>query len=135
MNDKETVTMDRITLEKIKIGLSHCMSSALLDDMTLVLERDIFTDDIIRRFTGYLFANKVNVEDYDDTVRTYPSTMWEELKRDFAPKWFKRLSPIRYSKDITHHTTTHYHVCPHLDVKSNNPHLHFMMLNDTKEAI
>ena len=130
---QDMVSVDRVTLEKIKFGIMQHISPALMDDMSLVSEVDIYTQSIIKYLSFYLFANKVNEEEYDDIVRVYPTTMWEEFKRDFAPQWFKKRFPVKYSRDITHHTTKHYHVCPHLNYKDDRKHLDFMVLNDVSQ--
>ena len=125
------VTVDKITLEKIQFGIQQMMSKALMDDMRYESVEDIATNSFIKQLTFYLWGNKVNVEEYD-TAKEYPATMWEELKRDFLPQWLKRKFPVRYSRDVTHHNETHWHVCPHLDFKDNRKHLDFLMLNDVK---
>jgi len=126
----DTVITDRITLEKIRFGLQQSVGAELLEDMRYESREDIITQSIIKQITFYLWGNKVNEENHDDVVRIYPATMWEELKRDFWPNWLKRKFPIRYSKDIEHRTTKHYHVCPHLNYKDDHAHLRFLMLND-----
>ena len=131
MVENDMVQMDRITLEKIQFGIQQMVSRALMDDMRYESVADITTQSIIQRLTLYLWGNKVNEEEYDDVVRVYPATMWEELKRDFAPQWWKKRFPVRYTRDITHHTTKHYHVCPHLNYKDNGKHLDFMILKDS----
>jgi len=128
---KDMATMDKITLEKIQFGIQQRISSALMDDMRFETIEDVTMQSIIKQLTFYLWGNKVNVEEYD-TAKVYPATMWEELKRDFWPRWLRRRFPIRYSRDITHHKETHWHVCPHLNFKDDRKHLDFLMLNDTK---
>ena len=128
--EQDTVTIDRITLEKIKFSIQQMVGSALMEDMRYDSIDDVATKSIIRQLTFYLWGNKVNEEEYDDAVNVYPATMWEELKCDFWPAWLKRKFPVRYSRDITHHTSKHYHVCPHLNHKDDRKHLDFMMLND-----
>ena len=124
-------SVDKVTLQKIQFGIQQMMSSALMDDMRYESINSIETQSIIKQLTFYLWSNKVNVEEYD-TKKTYPATMWEELKRDFCPNWLKRKFPVRYSRDVTHHTVTHWHVCPHLNYKTDDAHLNFMMCDDTK---
>ena len=128
--EQDMVQINRIALEKIQFGIRQYMSVALRDDMGLESEYDIYTDSIIKYLSFYLFANKVNQEECDDVVQVYPATMWEKLKQDFWPRWLKRKFPVRYSRDITHHTTKHYHICPHLNYKDDRKHLDFMMLSD-----
>ena len=128
--ERDMVTMDRITLGKIQLGIQQMVSPALMDDMLYESVEDIVTRSFIKQLTFYLWGNKVNEEEYDDVISVYPATMWEELKEDFAPRWFLRRFPVRYSKDIVHHTSRHYHVCPHLNYKDNRKHLEFLMLND-----
>jgi len=122
---------DKITLEKIQFGIQQVMSSALMEDMMYETMDDIVTRSFIKQLTFYLLGNKVHVEEYD-TKKTYPATMWEELKRDFCPEWLKRKFPVRYSSDITHHKETHIHVCPHLNYKTDSAHLNFMTFDDKK---
>jgi len=128
--EQDMVTMDRITLEKIQFGIQQMVSSALMDDMRYESVEDITAQSFIQRLTFYLFGNRVHHEEVDSLVHRYPSTMWEELKRDFWPGWLRKRYPIRYSNDITHVTHNHYHVCPHLNHKDERKHLGFMMLND-----
>jgi hypothetical protein len=130
MYNSDVIKCDEIILKKIQFGITQMMSPALLDEMSLITRDDIYTGGVIKYLSFYLFANKVHTEEREDVVRTYPATMWEELKRDFAPRWFKGRFPVRYSKDITHHTHKHYHVCPHLNYKDEAKHLKFMILND-----
>jgi len=132
--EQDTVTMDRITLEKIKFTIQEMISPALMDDMRYESIEDIAKRSIVKRLILYLWSNKVNEEEYDDIVNVYPATMWEELKRDYWPRWLKRKFPVRYSRDITHHTSKHYHVCPHLNCKDDRKHLDFMVLNDVGET-
>ena len=122
--------INKITLEKIQFNIQQMISPALLNEMRYESIEDITTQSFIRRLTFYLVGNKVNHEEVDSQIRVYPATMWEELKRDFWPKWLKRRFPVRYYRDITHVTHNHYHVCPHLNYPDNRKHLEFMMLND-----
>jgi hypothetical protein len=126
----DRIQADSITLEKIRFAMQDIISPALLADMAYESIEELQTDSVIKKLTFYLFANKVHAEEYEVEVRVYPSTMWEELKQDFWPRWLKRRFPPRYSKDITLHTHTYFHVCPHLNTKSDRQHLDFMKLND-----
>ncbi len=132
MIEHDTLQIDRIILEKIQFGIQQMISSALLSDMRYESVEDITAQSFIQRLTFYLFANKVHEEDCESIVRVYPATMWEELKRDFWPKWLKRKFPVRYSRDVTFHNHKHYHVCPHLNYKDDRKHLDFMMINDVE---
>ncbi len=125
--------IEEIILEKIRFGISHVMSGTLRDSLKLTTDWDIFSDDILRQLKGYLVGNKVNTEQYDDLVKIYPATMWEELKEDFAPKWFLRYFPVRFTKNIRHRTVNNYRVCPHLDIPSKKD-LHIKWLvEDTND--
>ncbi len=128
--NNDTVAVDKITLEKIRFAISQMVSNSVLEDMDYHSQYDILTDSFIKRLSLYLLSNKVNQEEHDDVVNVYPATMWEELKRDFCPQWLKRKFPVRYSRDIKHTTIKHYHVCPHLNVKTDRGHIDFMMLKD-----
>uniref|UniRef100_A0A6M3KV41 Uncharacterized protein n=1 Tax=viral metagenome TaxID=1070528 RepID=A0A6M3KV41_9ZZZZ len=134
MKEQDMVQVDRITLEKIQFGIQQMMSKSLMDEMRYESREDIETRTFIKQLTFYLWGNKVNVEKYD-TEKVYPATMWEELKRDFWPIWLRRMFPVRYSRDVTHHKEIHWHVCPHLNCKDDRKHLNFMMLNDTKLTV
>lgn len=129
-SEQDMVTMDRITLEKIQFNIQQMISLALLNEMRFESVEDITAQFFIQRLTFYLWGNKVHHQEVDSQVRVYPATMWEELKRDFWPEWLKRRFPVRYSRDITHVTHNHYHICPHLNYKGDRKHLDFLMLND-----
>ena len=124
------MNVDRITLEKIQFGIQTMVSKAFIDDLRYDTINDYETQSIIKQLRGYILGNKVHHEEVDSLVHRYPATIWEELKRDFWPKWLKRKFPVRYSTDITHTVHNHYHVCPHLNIKDDRKHLDFMVYND-----
>jgi len=126
----DAVTYDKVTLQKIQFGISEMISPALMEDMRYESIASFVSNSIIKQLKFYLWGNRVNSESHDEYVSVYPATMWEEIKRDFWPQWLKRRFPIRYSRDVKFTTHNHYHVCPHLNTKSDRPHLDFMMLND-----
>ncbi len=126
----KTQDMSTVTLEKIQFHISERVSSTFLRDMKFESVEDIITDTIGNHLTFYLFGNKVHSEEVDSKVRVYPATMWEELKRDFLPKCLKKRYPVRYSRDVTHMTNHHFHVCPHIDCNNDRKHLDFLMLDD-----
>ncbi len=126
-NNPPDAQIEEVILEKIRFGIQPVMSASLREQMTMTTDYDIFSDTIIRRIRAYLLGNKVNIEEWDSEVEVYPSTMWEELKNDFAPKWIKKRWPVRYSRDVTHHIQNQYHVCPHLDVPKQETHLRYLI--------
>jgi len=120
--------IEKIVLEKIKFGLRTVIPGSLRDELRISSDWDIISKDIVYQIQGYLLGNKVNTEEWDEEVKIYPATMWEELKRDFAPRWFKRKFPVRYNKDITRHVANNYRVCPHLDVSNREHHIRWLAM-------
>lgn len=125
--------IEQIMLEKIKFGLEEVMSGELRNSMKLVTDWNYFSDNVVRRLTYILIGNEVHEETHDECIKTYPATMWEELKKDFAPAWFQRRFPVRYSRDVKRVTIKQYHVCPHIDMPRDH-FAHIRWLSGREEA-
>ena len=123
-------TVEQTVLDLVQFHLANQMSPSIKNRMRMNEEYDAITDSFIRQLSFFLLSNKVHEEENEAIVRRYPATIWEELKRDFWPKWLKRKFPVRYSKDVTLHNHKHYHICPHLDIPDKETHIRFMILND-----
>ncbi len=85
-NHSPDAQIEEIVLEKIRFGVSNIMSGTLRNELEMTTDWRIFSDDIIRQIRGYLLGNKVNTEEYNDVIVTYPATMWEELK-EYYYEW------------------------------------------------
>jgi len=131
MRDEQvaSATIETITLEKIKFGIRNVMSGSLRAEMKIDSDYDILSGDLTCQITAYLIGNKVHSQEVDSVVNRYPSTIWDLAKLFYAPKWFKRKFPVRYSVDKTQVTHNHYHVCPHLDAPRGK-HIKFLIEND-----
>jgi len=121
------VQIEEIMLEKIKFGLSVSFSGSLRNSITMDTDWRIFSDDVIRRINFFLLGNKTHTEEKEVVVKTYPSTMWDELIEDYAPHWLKKIFPVRYSKDTKKVIYHNYKVCPHLDAPDRGKHIRWVI--------
>jgi len=125
-NYNEQVEYERVVLEYIAFGLVDMVDRGQLRQMRFTEDPTEYADTVIRKIRYFLLGRNTHNEVIEDVVKTYPATMWEELKRDFWPRWLKKRFPVRYSKDVKHVLHKHYNVCPHLNAPQGK-HLDFMV--------
>ena len=124
---------EHITLEKVAFGLNTIMSKPLIREMEVSTYEDYVLGAIVHQVRGYLWSNKVHHETTTEK-KTYPATMWEELKESFAPRWFKHRFPVGYYTEVIRHEHNHYHMCPHLNIDTQEEHLDFLKYSDSGAA-
>ncbi|KKN15923.1 hypothetical protein LCGC14_0981150 [marine sediment metagenome] len=125
-NYNEQVEYQRHVLEYIIFNLADIVDAGQLKQMTFTEDPRDYADSVIRRIRYFILGRNTHNEVTEDVVKTYPATMWEELKRDFWPGWLIRRYPVRYSRDVKHVLHKHYNVCPHLNAPQGK-HLDFMV--------
>ncbi len=128
-NYNEQVEYERYVLEYIEFGLADLVDKGQLKKMTFTEDHDliqVYADAVIRKIRFFLLGYNTWNEEIEDVVKTYPATMWEELKRDFWPDWLVRRFPVRYSHDVRHVSQKNYNLCPHLNAPQSN-HMEFMV--------
>ncbi len=103
-----------VTAEVMKFASRLALSRTVVDSVKLYPEFDKGLRHLVYTITIGVLGKETKTEQYDDEVKTYPATIWEELKSVW-PKWLRRRFPVRYTTEIRHRTVTHYHICPHLD--------------------
>jgi hypothetical protein len=131
--------LQRITLEKIRIGMTQHYAKVLLLEPQISLNEHAqhIADRFMFQLEGYLWGKNDKREDKRTETKTadvsWPSTWWEHWKEQHAPDWFKKRWPVKYSgvkydTEIIHHTTIHEtRICPHLSIDSRNHHLEFLV--------
>ena len=125
----EHVEYERQVLEYIAFNLADLVDTSQLRQMRFTEERDesrVYADGVIRKIRYFLLGRHTHDEVTEEMVKTYPATMWEELKRDFWPDWLKRRYPVRYIREVKHVLHKHYNICPHLNAPQGN-HLDFIV--------
>ncbi len=108
------ITQDMVTAEIMQFGSQLALSQSVVDSAKLYERNDIGLKQLIYSVTIGLLGKETHTEEYEDIVKTYPATMWEELK-SLWPRWLRRRFPVRYTRDICHRTVKDYHICPHMD--------------------
>ncbi len=124
----EHVEYERQVLEYITFGLADIVDAGQLKQMTFTKDHDFtraYADGVIHKIRLFLLGQNTHNEVTEDVVKTYPATIWEELKRDFWPDWLVRKYPVRYIREVKHVLNKHYNICPHLNAPQGN-HLDFM---------
>ena len=116
----------QVNAKVMQFSSSLALSRAVIDSVKLYEHQDIGLDQLVYSITIELLGNKTKTEEYDDVVKVYPSTIWEELK-SLWPRWLRRRFPVRYTRDILHRTVKHYHICPHLDWPNNAKHMEWLI--------
>lgn len=126
--------MEQVILDLIQFKIAMYMSPGLLKCMEVNEAHKYLTNELAVQIKFFLLGNEVHTEEFDDTVITYPATMWEDLKESIAPRWFLRKFPVRYSRDVTHRTVKHFKVCPHLDIPDQDTHIRFLTNRTIQEV-
>lgn len=118
------MNQEQVTAKVMEFSSQLALSRAVIDSVKLYEHHGL--DQLVYSITIGLLGNKTKTEEYDDVVKVYPSTMWEELK-SLWPRWLRRRFPVQYTRDILHRTVKHYHVCPHLDWPGNEKHMEWLI--------
>lgn len=89
--------MKQVELDLIKIGVQKIFSEAFAKEANVEIRR-IFDDTYQMVVTGRLYGEK-NLTEYHIK---YPADWQQAVKERFAPAWFRRRYPVRYTE---HHIT------------------------------
>lgn len=114
----QEVKTRRIVLDRFKIAAEQYLSrDVFLQDEKLESFIDHSVDAMVLRLRAYCLGKK------QETARVYfPSSWWQHLKRDHAPKWFKQRFPVKE----TVFTYESAKLCPHINIKfQDNQQVHF----------
>lgn len=84
-----------ITLEKVRFGLQHIVSKAILDSIELETEEFnmLIPDSIIFKLKGFLLGEELYDSYYD-----IPINWWEMFKETHFRGWLKKKFPVKYKR-------------------------------------
>jgi len=116
----------KITLQKIRFGVSQYVSESMLREFVV----DVYTDiqnktiqTVIKWFIpGRLASTDQETKKY---VKTWAS--WQDAFKDrWFPEFLKRRYPVKRVTSPVIIIHKHYHMCPHLDYPQPRKHLEFL---------
>jgi hypothetical protein len=91
-------SQQEVTLEKYKFAVMTYVTEKLLDELAEMSNAEWKT---AVEFTGQDFVLQVRAIIWGREVQRqehrYPADWWEAVKERFAPEWFKRRWPVRYT--------------------------------------
>jgi len=90
-------TVSRVDLEKFKLIVIEELDKQLIASIALKPEVELASSFRFWRDTvGLRIIQEVWGETLEYISVEYPTTWWEHVKQRFAPKWFKKIWPVRY---------------------------------------
>lgn len=88
----ETEHGTKVKLEKIKYVVMHQFDASLLEGQVDVqFWEDYSQEFFVARVVGFVWG-----EDFAQRTIRYPRDWFEAVKERWAPRWYRRWSPVRY---------------------------------------
>jgi len=81
------------TLQQMLVGAQFVADRASLEVEPAF--EDMVRDELCYRLRSYVLADHLAADEYKTTVERTPTSWWQHLKRDHAPRWLKRRWPVR----------------------------------------
>ena len=119
------VVVDKLILNRLVPSLADEYPS-LVDNLTVSYSDYRITGGVLHHFKTFL-NNVETVEASEKTLYKYPSSPWEFYKEKYAPKWVLKKWPVDYTTkkvEVVRKTTNH--MCPHLSLSDQYPHVLFL---------
>jgi hypothetical protein len=114
--------VERILLEKVRLGVRREISPEMAAELTIERFLNYESDAVVYAFRALVTANKIR-EETQSIIVTYHS-WWDNFK-DVLPSWVKK--HLRINKEETPSIIKHYHLCPHVNQKSDEiVHIDFL---------
>jgi hypothetical protein len=124
-----------LVVDKLRIAFQERLNAypAVAASMSVAAEMDYrFADRMVYTITAFL-ANIHKQNKAKTTLYTYPSTPWEFYKKMYAPAWFLKRWPVKYtSEDVVTWTEKNF-MCPHL-VFPPDDSKHILWLMDANDG-
>ena len=125
---------DRVTLERIAVGVGQTISPAQMATFQVEQVWNLVTDSLTVALRGYLLGKGGDVVVTSRTVaafENFPVSWWDMVKgrlRERFPALCGRLTVrTRRVETVVNVTTTTTRLCPHLNVASSAMHLSFLL--------
>lgn len=122
MNAFPVSDMRQLCIEKLKVASCMTISESLLSEFEVKAVREMIAGRMVAALQGYVYSKEVR-EEVKGSVQ-FPATWVQALKERWLPRWILRRYPVRYSSSPVR--ITHVHVCPHINVKSDSPHIYWL---------
>lgn len=114
--------MKEVVLEKIKFLISAYVSDSVKDDLIYDEFYEAVYQRMIYNLKVFLWGREVS-KSVEETVNV-PVSWWDAFKEEHFPKFLKKRFPVKWR--TINVVVKHYHVCPHLNYKTNRPHITFL---------
>lgn len=108
------VAAQMIPMRDFRFCRNHLEVIAAIDPMTRSL--------VVHLETFILAGPEAVIVDIEEQ---WPQDWWEAVKDRWAPHWFLRRWPVKW-KRISVHKNVKTRMCPHLNVKTQGPHVQFL---------
>jgi hypothetical protein len=117
----ESPEFERLLLNKIELNFNYKLEGHYLQDAELRQFYDYLSDSIVFRFRAFLYGQEKTIE----KVVLFPTSWFQMFKQMYFPQWLIQYFPVKTKSfpQITNITK----VCPHLNVKSERPHIEFFI--------
>lgn len=107
MTDIDTVTMDRIVLEKVTAGVTHFMDATAIQHLGVERACHLLADLVVRSYADFLAREVHRRRDHVEV----PADWWQHLRQRWCPRWWLRRRPVRTRRVQTELVVQR--VCPH----------------------
>lgn len=98
----------------------------LLSDNAKMRMFEVATGGLVAQVTTWILdGHKADVR-IERREIYFPSSPWQFLKQEYAPKWFLRRWPVKMKETVYDYAEHHHFVCPHLKVEERNRHFMWM---------
>lgn len=112
-------------LERMTFAARTKISGELTKDFAIapevMIRRGWMLDEVVLEIRQHVYGRKAK-----EIEAQYPTTWWDAVKERFAPEWFKRCWPVRY----THIKLTARELYPHIAMPERSPVLSLTKLID-----
>lgn len=88
-----TITDEGLTLHWDRVANKHMLPASMRENGSIEVQEDI-TRGLILSVESYLLTQQVDRITCYSMIK-FPSSWWQMLKRDHAPKWFTNRFPVK----------------------------------------
>ncbi len=119
--------IERVTLDLLRVAAQRQIGLNKLAFLRNNLEIYARVDDCNRRLVIELMSHVLAGPTQTVTLTlAVPADWWQAVRERFLPKWWLRRWPVRYRVEKAEQQVR-MRCCPHMDIKTQRPHLEFLM--------
>lgn len=121
----QSVIIKRLYAEKVTCETTQGIPLFVLDN---IAEPGVRIDAVTKTlFISLQLLMSALPDKSIDIEEQYPATWWDAVKERWAPRWLRRMYPVRY-KHISIHQKIYKAVCPHVLVPHDDKtHIEWLM--------